>query len=190
MNEKDIIEILDKCHTILYEVDRYYYTDEKLLSSIKDAIIKLQSKESEVLEPLIKLAANQKDLEPEYQKAIDQMFDELPSVKNNTHSTEEGFDKIAKHMDVQEYLESKKIEDRLIYGKDSKGRKTVRTLTKLIRDFKPNQIDIPRGQQLDLLDKYNQFLLKNGYTDTDIISEEPTAIDQFISEQNEHINRR
>ncbi|GAG87984.1 unnamed protein product [marine sediment metagenome] len=33
---------------------------------------------------------------------------------------------------------------------------------------------------LDLLDKYNTFLLKNGYCDTDIISEYPTAIDEFV----------
>lgn len=32
----------------------------------------------------------------------------------------------------------------------------------------------------DALQKYNEFLLKHGYTDTDIISEEPTAIDQFL----------
>jgi len=32
----------------------------------------------------------------------------------------------------------------------------------------------------DLLDSYNDFLLKNGYCDTDIISEEPTALDQFL----------
>jgi len=33
----------------------------------------------------------------------------------------------------------------------------------------------------DRLEKYNQFLLKNGYTDTDIYQEEPTAIDQFLT---------
>lgn len=33
---------------------------------------------------------------------------------------------------------------------------------------------------LDILDEYNNFLLKNSYTDTDIISEEPTAINQFL----------
>lgn len=36
---------------------------------------------------------------------------------------------------------------------------------------------------LDTLQKYNEFLLKHGYTDTDVISEEPTAIDQFLAEQ-------
>ena len=34
--------------------------------------------------------------------------------------------------------------------------------------------------KIDILDEYNNFLLKNGYTDTDIISEQPTALDQFL----------
>ena len=33
---------------------------------------------------------------------------------------------------------------------------------------------------LDLLNKYNIFLLKNGYCDTDIDCEYPTAIDEFV----------
>ena len=37
------------------------------------------------------------------------------------------------------------------------------------------------------IDRYNKFLLKEGYTDTDIISEEPTAIDQFLNR--DHLNR-
>lgn len=47
--------------------------------------------------------------------------------------------------------------------------------------------DCPKGMAMSiktygkmLLDEYNRFLLKNGYTDTDIVSEEPTAIDQFL----------
>jgi hypothetical protein len=32
----------------------------------------------------------------------------------------------------------------------------------------------------DILDSYNEFLMNNGYCDTDIISEEPTALDQFL----------
>jgi len=37
------------------------------------------------------------------------------------------------------------------------------------------------NEVVDILDKYNTFLLKNGYTDTDIIAEEPTALDEFMS---------
>ena len=32
----------------------------------------------------------------------------------------------------------------------------------------------------DMLDEYNKFLLKENYCDTDIICEEPTALDQFL----------
>jgi hypothetical protein len=32
------------------------------------------------------------------------------------------------------------------------------------------------------LEKYTQFLVDNGYCDTDIYSETPTAIDRFLSE--------
>lgn len=38
------------------------------------------------------------------------------------------------------------------------------------------------SHDLELLDKYNNFLLDHGYTDTDIYAEEPTAINQFIEE--------
>lgn len=34
----------------------------------------------------------------------------------------------------------------------------------------------------DTLEKYNDFLLKNNYTDADIYAEEPAAIDRFLSE--------
>ena len=34
---------------------------------------------------------------------------------------------------------------------------------------------------ISALDDYNQFLLKNGYTDTDIVSEDPTALDEFLN---------
>ena len=34
----------------------------------------------------------------------------------------------------------------------------------------------------DILNEYNQFLLENGYCDTDIEQEEPTAIDQFLTQ--------
>jgi hypothetical protein len=33
---------------------------------------------------------------------------------------------------------------------------------------------------LDIFEDYNQFLLKEGYCDTDIICEEPTSLDQFL----------
>ena len=33
---------------------------------------------------------------------------------------------------------------------------------------------------LDLLEKYTQYLLKEGYCDVDVYAEEPTAIDGFI----------
>ena len=33
---------------------------------------------------------------------------------------------------------------------------------------------------LDIFEEYNQFLLKEGYCDTDIICEEPTSLDQFL----------
>lgn len=36
---------------------------------------------------------------------------------------------------------------------------------------------------LDLLDKYNNFLLDNNYTDADVYAEEPTAIDRFLTEK-------
>jgi hypothetical protein len=38
------------------------------------------------------------------------------------------------------------------------------------------------SHDLDLLDKYNHFLLEHSYTDTDIELEEPTAINQFIDQ--------
>lgn len=34
--------------------------------------------------------------------------------------------------------------------------------------------------KVDTLDLYNKFLLKENYCDTDIICEEPTALDQFL----------
>ena len=42
------------------------------------------------------------------------------------------------------------------------------------------------SDKIELLDKYNKFLLKNGYVDTDIICEEPFAIDEFL--KNEPLN--
>jgi hypothetical protein len=39
------------------------------------------------------------------------------------------------------------------------------------------------SHDLDLLDRYNKFLLAHGYTDTDIELEEPTAINMFIEEE-------
>ena len=32
----------------------------------------------------------------------------------------------------------------------------------------------------DLLEEYTRWLLKEGYTDTDVYDEPPTAVDQFI----------
>ena len=43
------------------------------------------------------------------------------------------------------------------------------------------EVNILRDIILETLDEYNQFLLKNGYTDTDIISEKPTALDEFLN---------
>jgi arginine/ornithine N-succinyltransferase beta subunit len=38
------------------------------------------------------------------------------------------------------------------------------------------------GEMLkDQLDKYTLFLLKNGYTDSDVIDEPPTPIDQYLN---------
>lgn len=37
-----------------------------------------------------------------------------------------------------------------------------------------------QNHEKELLSKYNEFLLKEGYCDTDIEQEEPTAIDQFL----------
>lgn len=51
---------------------------------------------------------------------------------------------------------------------------------RLIQDFIRIQNRFKIGSIIDILDSYNNFLLKNGYTDTDIISEEPTALDQFL----------
>lgn len=35
-------------------------------------------------------------------------------------------------------------------------------------------------RMIEKLNQYNEFLLKNGYCDTDIISEKPTALDKFL----------
>lgn len=35
---------------------------------------------------------------------------------------------------------------------------------------------------IDILEKYNNFLLKYKYVDSDIYAEEPTAIDRFMEE--------
>lgn len=42
---------------------------------------------------------------------------------------------------------------------------------------------------LALLEKYNDFLLKNRYTDADIYAEEPTAIERFLEENPELLNK-
>ena len=36
-------------------------------------------------------------------------------------------------------------------------------------------------REQDLLERYNHFLLRHGYVDSDIWAEEPTAIDRFLS---------
>ena len=36
-----------------------------------------------------------------------------------------------------------------------------------------------RSEKLELLKAYTDWLLKNGYADTDVYCEPPTAIDQF-----------
>ena len=41
-----------------------------------------------------------------------------------------------------------------------------------------------RNEVIEILDKYNKFLLKNGYCDTDITDEQPTAIDRFLYQNN------
>jgi hypothetical protein len=33
---------------------------------------------------------------------------------------------------------------------------------------------------LEVLDKYNHYLMEHGYTDSDVYSEHPSAIDRFI----------
>lgn len=38
----------------------------------------------------------------------------------------------------------------------------------------------------EILEEYNSFLCKNGYTDSDVYAEEPTAIERFLKEKNEH----
>lgn len=38
------------------------------------------------------------------------------------------------------------------------------------------------SRDLEILDRYNKFLLEHGYTDTDVECEEPTAINMFIEE--------
>jgi len=39
-----------------------------------------------------------------------------------------------------------------------------------------------KEQIIELLEKYNNFLLKYHYVDSDIYIEEPTAIDRFVKE--------
>ncbi len=36
---------------------------------------------------------------------------------------------------------------------------------------------------VEILEDYNNWLLKHGYTDADIYAEEPTAIQQYIKEK-------
>lgn len=80
----------------------------------------------------------------------------------------------------------KEIDEMFPFGHDNSNRqhdkvRDKRNGAKRLRDYLSKQI--PTSMTLDTLQKYNEFLLKHGYTDTDIISEEPTAIDQFLEEQ-------
>ena len=39
-------------------------------------------------------------------------------------------------------------------------------------------------QKIEILEEYNKFLIKNGYSDDDLWNEEPSAIDRFLEERN------
>ena len=41
---------------------------------------------------------------------------------------------------------------------------------------------VKRNDQIELLEKYTEFLQKHGYIDTDATSEEPYAIDEFLKQ--------
>lgn len=40
---------------------------------------------------------------------------------------------------------------------------------------------ISRNRVIDILDAYTQYLLDHGYVDSDVYSEPPTALDDFIA---------
>ena len=44
--------------------------------------------------------------------------------------------------------------------------------------------DLLNSWFMEFLKEYNEFLMKYNYTDTDVVMEEPTAIDRFIKEFN------
>jgi hypothetical protein len=37
-----------------------------------------------------------------------------------------------------------------------------------------------RNEVIDILEKYNRLLMKDGYCDVDLINDQPTTIDRFL----------
>jgi hypothetical protein len=64
-----------------------------------------------------------------------------------------------------------------LYGEDKIG---LHTAIVEIEEYVSHPRLKLRSDKLELLKRYTDFLLKNGYTDTDVYAEPPTAIDEFM----------
>jgi len=74
------------------------------------------------------------------------------------------------------------IEDELVveYEKFCMGDITQKTYEKRSEKIMQKQVNLINELEKDVLTDFLDFLLKNGYCDTDVYSEPPTAIDQYL----------